>query len=468
MLVVPRPSSASAWSPTSRTPWRAVTAWTVIVVCCSLYVNLSFAVRDPADLRFFPPFQPGFNGNCNQLLGGEYINIGRAVAAGRGYADPFGQPTGPTAWMPPALPTLLAGLLWAFDGNRCAVMTVMILFQDLSLIGTGLLVLVLADRTAGRLGVVVGFGGCLVALLVHFFRCFLTTSDLGVTLAALDLLIVGLCWGRPLRGWVMAVGWGAFGGLCALINPIVGLTWLVLSLAAGRRPGGRSRVAVAVLAAGVTVSPWVVRNYLVFNRLIPVKSNLAYELYQSQCLQTEGALRATTINANHPNDHPDGPEGRPYKDLGEMAFLDRKGEAFADTVRARPGDFARRVGARFLAATLVYEPFAPLEEESPAWLWVNRLAHPLPFAALLVLLHTARRAPLQRTQWAAIGVYTVYLLPYIGMSYYDRYAAPLFGVKVLLVVWAADRLLCRRARPTTRTGEGPSVQVILSRLPRNC
>ena len=62
----------------------------------------------------------------------------------------------------------------------------------------------------------------------------------------------------------------------------------------------------------------------------------------------------------------------------------------------------------------------------------------------------------------------VLLLPYIGTSYYDRYAAPLFGVKVLLVVWAADRLLSRRAGPTTRIGEGPSVQGILSKLPRNC
>jgi hypothetical protein len=40
-----------------------------------------------------------------------------------------------------------------------------------------------------------------------------------------------------------------------------------------------------------------------------------------------------------------------------------------------------------------------------------------------------------------MGIYVFYLLPYVGISYYDRYAMPLLGVKVLLVIWAAERLL---------------------------
>jgi len=48
---------------------------------------------------------------------------------------------------------------------------------------------------------------------------------------------------------------------------------------------------------------------------------------------------------------------------------------------------------------------------------------------------------LSGTQWTVIGVYVVYLLPYIVVCYYERYAIPLLGVKVLLVLWGADRLL---------------------------
>jgi hypothetical protein len=47
-----------------------------------------------------------------------------------------------------------------------------------------------------------------------------------------------------------------------------------------------------------------------------------------------------------------------------------------------------------------------------------------------------RNFPLERV----IGVYLLYLLPYIAVSYYERYAVPLLGAKVLLVTWAADRL----------------------------
>src|SRR5690348_4535505 len=40
----------------------------------------------------------------HQHLGGEYFNIAQAIVDGRGFADPFGERTGPTAWMPPLFP----------------------------------------------------------------------------------------------------------------------------------------------------------------------------------------------------------------------------------------------------------------------------------------------------------------------------------------------------------------------------
>jgi hypothetical protein len=70
----------------------------------------------------------------------------------------------------------------------------------------------------------------------------------------------------------------------------------------------------------------------------------------------------------------------------------------------------------------------------------------LPFLALLILVGTAARRPLGHAERVAIGVYALYLLPYVVVSYYPRYAVPLLGVNVLLVVWAADRLCDRRAR----------------------
>jgi hypothetical protein len=59
---------------------------------------------------------------------------------------------------------------------------------------------------------------------------------------------------------------------------------------------------------------------------------------------------------------------------------------------------------------------------------------------LLVLAVTARREPLHASQWIVIAVYLIYLLPYVVVSYFERYAIPLLGVEVLLVLWAGERL----------------------------
>jgi hypothetical protein len=42
---------------------------------------------------------------------------------------------------------------------------------------------------------------------------------------------------------------------------------------------------------------------------------------------------------------------------------------------------------------------------------------------------------------AAALIYGVFLLPYILISYYERYALPLVGIKMLLVIYGFDTLL---------------------------
>src|SRR5262249_20537325 len=89
-----------------------------------------------------------------------------------------------------------------------------------------------------------------------------------------------------------------------------------------------------LLATGLTLLPWTVRNYVVLDRLIPVKSNASYELYQSQCLQPDGLIQRWTFS-----NHPGGagrPEGVEYRQMGEIAYLERKREQFWEAVRSDP------------------------------------------------------------------------------------------------------------------------------------
>ncbi len=418
---------------------RAAVVMAVVVLVCAAYANLSITVRNRADLRFFPPFRANYDANRNFELGGENYEIARSLVAGHGFASPFKEPSGPTAWMPPALPFLEAGLLWACDGNRDAVMAVVIVLQLIALVVTGLFLLALVRQTTCRAGPAAVAALFLLGLVGHFMWWFQRTHDSWLVLLTLNGLVAGACWWRPLGRWRTAAGWGLLGGFSALVSPVVGFTWAVLSLAIAGRYRSWRRLPVALVVAGLTLAPWAVRNGLVFGRLIPVKSNLAYELYQSQCLQPDGLLQQTT-QRTHPY-QTNGRERQEYKALGEVAFMDRKRQQFWDAVRADPLNFAGRVGDRFLGATLWYVPFDRAEEaRRPAVLWARRLLHPLPFLAVVVLLAAGRPGP-SWAQVVGIVVYGSYLLPYVVASYCERYAVPLLGIKVLLLVWAADRLL---------------------------
>ena len=126
-------------------------AMAVVMVACGVYANLSFLVTNREDFKYFPPFRANENQNFNAHLGGEYFNIASALADGEGFSNPFRDRTGPTAWMPPVLPMILAGLLRLSGGNQNIVTAIVIVLQVATLIVTGLVVLADAQRTTVRL-----------------------------------------------------------------------------------------------------------------------------------------------------------------------------------------------------------------------------------------------------------------------------------------------------------------------------
>jgi hypothetical protein len=418
----------------------SVVALIAVIAGCSIYANLSYAVIDRTNLKYFPPFKPHVNANMNDHLGAEYYNIAKSMVAGEGFASPFKEKTGPTAWMPPILPAFLAAVEWLCDGNQDAVMTVVIFTQVSTLIGTGLFVLAIAWQTTCRLGAVLAAAFFLLGLIGDFRLWFQQTHDGWIVLLALDVLLAGFCWLEPLHTKKRAAAGGLGGGLCAMISPIAAFAWAILCLILMVRQRAWARCAIAFVCAALALTPWTVRNFLVFGRLIPVKSNVAYELWQSQCVTPDGLLQPNAF-AGHPYVGA-GRQRQEYRALGEMAFLDRKGELFRDSVAADPLDFVDRVACRFLGATVWYMPFNRVEESRRPWLLlVSRILHPLPFLAALFLLATAIWQRTPTAVWIGMGVYVLYLIPYIGVSYYERYAMPLLAVKVLLVIWATDRCL---------------------------
>jgi hypothetical protein len=392
------------------------------------------------------------------IRGSENYNIARSLVSGQGFANAIGEPAGPTAWCAPVYPSLEATLLWIGEGSDEFLIGALACLHLIVLLGTMLLVLVLAGQTTRYLGAFAIATVFFLGLMYHFWWWFTVAQDPWLMMLSLDVVIAGACWLRPLQRWPRAAAWGLCGGLCALVNPSVGFAWGVVSLGLGVHYRTWSRTALALLCAALVLTPWTIRNYLLFGRLIPVKANMAYELYQTQCLQSDG-LYETRTSPLHPTSR-GSKERREYLQLGEAAYLERKWQQFGDAVAADPADFVDRLAMRFFGTTLWYVPFNRAQAVNrPGELWARRLTYPLPFLALLFLVFSGARQPLQTPQWIVIGVYLCYLLPYIAISYYERYTVPLLAVKVLLVVWAVDRFvgLCinRFHRASARPAPSP-------------
>ena len=438
----PPPAVERVPSPTWRQWW--ITCGGIIAVAALTY---GFAIY------------ASLHANDNNHLGAEYFNIAKSIYSGEGFSSPFGERTGPTAWMPPVLPTILASLLWAADGDRGTVRFVVTWSQVHVLLATAVLTLLLLRSTTRHLALATLLAVALFAafFLAQYRNGFATTHDCWLVLLTLDLLTALLCWRRPLGDIKAAAWWGLFGGFCGLVGPIVGWTWGVMSIAAAIPERRWRPLGMALMVAMMALTPWTVRNLLVFGRLIPIKSNLGYELYQSQCIAEDGILHPKTFRT-----HPYGANNaarREYRRLGEIAFIDSKRELFWKSVADDPLDYFERAAGRFMAAFLEYETFDLSYERPRPWIaWANAVTHPLAFCALVFLLLSAIVRPLPRTTWLVIGVFLSYMLPYVVISYYERYALPMLGLKVLLIVCAADRLLTFVTAPPWRKVPTPAAE----------
>ena len=138
---------------------------------------------------------------------------------------------------------------------------------------------------------------------------------------------------------------GLVGGLSALTSPVLAPVWTALTVTLASYAKGARPLAISVIVATAIVALWVGRNAVVFGRFLPVRSNLAFELYQSQCLEEDGVLRQETAFA-HPYAS-DGADPNRYEQKGEMGYLDEKRRIFLASVSEDPLAYLERVGKHY-------------------------------------------------------------------------------------------------------------------------
>jgi hypothetical protein len=265
-------------------------------------------------------------------------SIARSVATGNGFSNPFGRNTGPTAWLTPVYPLLVAATFKMLGIFTIRAFFFLVLLNIVFSTAVCVPIFYIGKQIAG-IGVASG-AAWLWALFPNAimtpFEWIWDTSLAALLAAALLWATLELAASQRLRDWC---GYGLLWGFTLMTNPSLGsllpflLGWAAYRsrLTAGAPARSGKWITGPAIALGLAILccvPWTVRNYAVFHRFVPLRSNFPLELYIGN-------------NENYDDKHPRYPgpitkdrETVRYFRMGETAFMDeesRKAKTFIVT-----------------------------------------------------------------------------------------------------------------------------------------
>lgn len=270
---------------------------------------------------------------------GETGRIARSLAEGHGFSSPLHADTGPTAWMTPLYPLLLAGAFKAFGiytkASALLMLSVNSLFSALTCIPVFLIARRKFDEQVARWA---GWTWAFFPYAIYFSADFIWATTL-TTLMLAWIFYAALC----LDEFATAAKWAGFGLLCgisALIDPVVlsiavpVAAWMLFRLWYERLRWFRP-AAAALTVFAITVAPWFIRNYRVFHTVIPFRDNVGLELY----VGNNGETWHFAPGGFHPSDTPR--EWAEFRQSGELQYMQHKRAQALEFIAAHPGFFFR-------------------------------------------------------------------------------------------------------------------------------
>jgi len=271
-------------------------------------------------------------------FGYETGRIARSLVEGKGFSSPLFAETGPTAWMTPVYPAIVAAVFKVFGVYTRSSALVMLSLNALTSALTCIPIFLIARRTFGeRAAKWAGWGWAFFPYAIYFpveriWETWLAT----LLLCLLFLFALDLENSTGVRPWL---GFGMLSGLAALTSPAVVSVlpflggWICYRLHR-RRQAWLRPAAVSALAFIIFVSPWFIRNYLTFHRFIPFRDNMGLVLR----LGTKG-------ETTHWAPYELGPwhnqaEWNQFQELGELAYMDKERKQAFEFIGSHPGWFA--------------------------------------------------------------------------------------------------------------------------------
>lgn len=384
-------------------------------------------------------------------FGWETGRIAHSIAAGKGFASPVYGVEGPTAWMAPAYPYLLAGVFKVFGIFSAASAMVILALNGVFSAATCLPVFFMARKSFGA--TVARWAGWMWAFYpyaIYFaagrvWEICLTT----LLFSVLFLMTLHLEPDTRLRTWLL---YGGVWGLTALTNPATLaalpflMAWVGFRFRKQEQLGRFLRLsAAAAMVFAVVVGPWFIRNYRTFGRVIPFRDNFWFELYVGNTGDTSDI---------HPDwAHPSTGRGEMerLRSLGELSYIAEKRAMALSWIRRYPGLFLWITVRRFGFTWSGFWSF------SPEYLSGEPFEIPNIFFCTVITLLMLQGAWLAwRNRPGELVPYALCLFSFPLVYYFTHplidYRQPIDPLIVILAVYG---MVCRSRIPAATTGQAP-------------
>ena len=373
-------------------------------------------------------------------FGWETGRLARSIANGEGFSSPFHGHTGPSAWIAPLYPYFLAALFKIFGVYSNAAAWVALAVNSLCSALTCIPLLLIGEEIFGA--TVALWTAWIWALLPYAMywaiRFAWETSFATLMLALAFLLALRLAKRNSLRQWLE---FGLVWALVALSNPslLAFLPFCGLWIVYRQNRAGNLKilsVACSAILFCALIAPWMVRNYLVFGKVIFIRGNFGAEFRLGNGPGADGQW----MSWFHPS--VDVNEFNRYVQLGEIGYVRSRQHEAIEWIREHPGTFAEITLKR-----VFYFWFGTPRSENSQIAFYGRyflysLSSVLAFFGLGLALRRCERGA-YLFLWLLVSVPIVYYFTFT----HPRYRHPMEPEMLLLMVYLFAQWEPRSSKP---------------------
>jgi len=372
--------------------------------------------------------------------------VARSLIMGQGFGNAFAD-TGPTAILPPVYAYLLAGIFRLLGPHTPASVITALALNSLFSVLCCIPVFLIARRAFGhRVATWAVWGWALSPYGIYYGADWAWSTCL-VTLELTCLFY--FAWrlenSSRLREWLI---FGMLGGFSALTEPVILavvplLALWTLYLRYRRTQSWKLPMLTGALGAIAIMSPWLLRNYEIFHKFIPIRAGFGLELY----IGNNGYSERWVNSALHPNHNDD--ELAEYERVGEVAYMQHKTQRAEAFIRAHPGWFTwmtfRRIVYMWTGYWSLDRNYLKEEPLDPPNIMVQTT---LTVLGLLGLRRAFRRD-------ATLGMRFAIVMFFFPLTYYISHPETYYfrPVDPLIVVLAAIAIVRRTSEPASVENE---------------